>query len=292
MLRSMTGFGAGSATVGGEHVAVEVRSVNHKFCEVRARMPRELGPLEAALVRAVKTRMARGGIDVSVHRGVGSGGDVLPSLDLRLAEEYARAFERLAGSLGLKEPLPATAIFEAEGVMSLRERPPDFAAAESALLGSLGQALDQLTSMREQEGAALVADLEARLATARGLVEEIDRVSGPLLIEQRERLRARVADLLDGAAVDSGRFEQEVALLAERTDIAEELTRLKSHLTQFQKLVAGQEPAGRRMDFLAQELHREATTVGNKSQSAHIAQLVVAHKVETERIREQVQNVE
>jgi uncharacterized protein (TIGR00255 family) len=292
MLRSMTGFGAGSATVGGEHLAVEIRSVNHKFCEVRARLPRELGALEGALVKAVKCKMARGVIEVNVHRGSGSGGDLLPSLDLRLAGEYARAFERLSADLGIQEPLPARAIFEAEGVVSLKERTPDLIAAERALLGSLDQALAQLSAMREQEGAALHADLEGRLATLRELTDEIERAAGPLLVEQRERLRSRVAELLGGAPLDAGRVEQEVALLAERTDIAEELTRLKSHLAQFQQLIAGQEPAGRRLDFLAQELHREATTVGNKSQSAQIAQLVVALKVETERVREQVQNVE
>jgi uncharacterized protein (TIGR00255 family) len=292
MLRSMTGFGAGSATVAGEHLAVEIRSVNHKFCEVRARLPRELGVLEAALVKAVKCKMARGVIEVNVHRGSGSGGDLLPSLDLRLAGEYARAFERLSTDLGIQEPLPARAIFEAEGVVSLKERTPDLGAAERALLGSLDQALAQLSTMREQEGAALHTDLEARLATLRELTDEIERAAGPLLVEQRERLRSRVAELLGGVPLDAGRIEQEVALLAERTDIAEELTRLKSHLAQFEKLIAGQEPAGRRLDFLAQELHREATTVGNKSQSAQIAQLVVALKVETERIREQVQNVE
>ncbi len=292
MLRSMTGFGAGSATVGGEHLAVEIRSVNHKFCEVRARLPRELGTLEAVLVRLVKAKMARGVIEVNVHRGAANGGDLVPNLDLRLAGEYARAFERLAGDLGIQEPLPARAIFEAEGVVSLKERTPDLAAAERALIGSLEQALIQLSAMREQEGLALHTDLQMRLTLLQGITNEIEQAAVPLLIEQRERLRSRVAELLNGAPLEAGRVEQEIALLAERTDITEELTRLKSHLAQFRSLIAGQEPAGRRLDFLSQELHREATTVGNKSQSAQIAQLVVALKVETERIREQVQNVE
>jgi uncharacterized protein (TIGR00255 family) len=292
MLRSMTGFGAGRATFGDEHLAVEIRSVNHKFCEVRARLPRELTVLEAALVKAVKARMARGVIEVTVHRGAGGEGDLVPNLDLRLAAEYARAFERLATDLGIHEPLPARAIFEAEGVVRLQERTPDLPAAEKALVGALHGALAQISTMREHEGQALQSDLEARLATLQTLIDEIAQAAGPLLIEQRDRLRARTAELMGGAQLDPARVAQEVALLAERTDIAEELTRMKSHVVQFRQLIAEEAPTGRRLDFLSQELHREATTVGNKAQSAVIAQLVVSLKAEAERIREQVQNVE
>jgi uncharacterized protein (TIGR00255 family) len=292
MLRSMTGFGAGHATVGAEHLAVEIRSVNHKFCEVRARLPREFSLLEGPLVKAVKGRIARGVVEVTVHRGMGGEGALVPNLDLRLALEYAKAFERLAADLGIREPLPARAIFEAEGVVRLEERAPDLASAEQALTRALEDALGQIAAMREQEGHALQADLESRLLTLQGLVVEIEGLAGPLLIEQRDRLKQRVTELLGGTAVDPSRIAQEVALLAERTDIAEELTRLKSHVQQFHQLIAEKAPIGRRLDFLSQELHREATTVGNKAQSAQIAQLVVALKAEAERIREQVQNVE
>jgi uncharacterized protein (TIGR00255 family) len=292
MLRSMTGFGAGRATFGDEHLAVEIRSVNHKFCEVRARLPRELALLEAALVKAVKSRMARGVIEVTVHRGASGESDLVPNLDLRLAAEYARAFERLAADLGIHEPLPARAIFEAEGVVRLQERAPDLPAAEKALVGALHAALAQISTMREHEGQALQSDLEARLTTLQTLIDEIGQAAGPILIEQRDRLRARTAELMGGAQLDPARVAQEVALLAERTDIAEELTRMKSHVEQFRQLIAEEAPTGRRLDFLSQELHREATTVGNKAQSALIAQLVVALKAEAERIREQVQNVE
>jgi len=287
----MTGFGSGRATVGQEHLAVEVRSVNHKFCEVRARLPRELSTLEPGLMKAVKGRIARGVVEVAVHRGA-QGGDLVPILDLRLAAEYAHSFERLAAELHLHEPLPARAIFEAEGVVRLEERAPDLVAAEQALGQALDAALSQLAAMREQEGHALQADLQARLSTLGRLTEQAERTYGPLLLEQRDRLKARVEELLAGAVLDPARLAQEVALLAEKTDIAEELTRLKSHIAQFQALIASNAPSGRRLDFLSQELHREATTVGNKSQSAEMAQLVVALKAETERIREQVQNVE
>jgi uncharacterized protein (TIGR00255 family) len=292
MLRSMTGFGAGRATVGEEHLAVEIRSVNHKFCEVRARLPREFAALEPALVRTVKGKMARGVIEVSVHRGAGGEGDLVPNLDLRLATQYARAFERLAADLGIQEPLPARAIFEAEGVVRLEERTPDLASAEQALGQALGDALLQISAMREQEGHALQADLEMRLSTLQSTIEEIEKAAGTVLIEQRDRLKARVAELTGGTTVDPARVAQEIALLAERTDVAEELTRMRSHVNQFRQLIAETAPTGRRLDFLSQELHREATTVGNKAQSALIAQLVVSLKAEAERIREQVQNVE
>ena len=164
--------------------------------------------------------------------------------------------------------------------------------ATKAVDQAVGQAIHALTAMREVEGRSLAADLKARLAFVATTVAEIGKLAPRSVDEHRQRLQERVAELTQGIAVDPARLAQEIAFFAERTDIAEELTRLSSHLAQFETLLAAREPTGRKMDFLVQEMHREVNTTGSKSQHPEISTRVVALKAELERVREQVQNVE
>ncbi len=291
MIRSMTGFGSGRGRSGPEEIDVEVRSVNHKFCEVKVRLPRELAALELDAVRSVKERLARGGIDVSARRAPGKA-SLAPRVDLGLAEEYARAFAAVGERLGLPGQVGLSQVLGAEGVVSLEERSVDLAAARGALAAALAQALDSLTAMRESEGQALARDLEARLQAVEQMVARVQELSPRSVEHYRQRLAERVAELARGVAVDPARLAAEVALFADRADVSEELTRLGSHLAQMRILIAGGEPAGRKMAFLVQEMNREVNTVGSKAQSGEIATLVVALKAEIERMREQVQNVE
>jgi uncharacterized protein (TIGR00255 family) len=291
MIRSMTGFGAGHASRDGEEIDVEVRSVNHKFCEVKVRLPRELAALEIEIGRAVKERLARGGVEAAVRRIV-SRGAVVPRIDGALAGEYARAFEDLRQRLGLAGPVPLQAVLDAEGVVSLEERATDLEAARAGVVQALGLALDQLTSMRAREGEALARDIGGRLSTIEAAVAQVEQLAPASVEHHRARLHERVQELSRGFTPDPARLAQEVALLADRLDVAEEITRLRSHLAQMRELMAGGEPAGRKMEFLVQEMHREVNTIGSKSQSADIAPRVVAMKAEIERMREQVQNVE
>ena len=291
MIRSMTGFGSGHGQSGSEEIDVEVRSVNHKFCEVKVRLPRELAALELETVRRVKERLARGGIDVSARRPPGRAG-LTPRVDLGLAEEYARAFGEVGARLGLPGQVALSQVLAAEGVVTLEERSADLGAAREALAAALALALESLGAMRESEGQALARDLEARLQSVEAMVAKVEKLSPRSVEQYRQRLAERVAELARGVAVDPARLAAEVALFADRADVSEELTRLRSHLSQMRALIAGGEPAGRKMDFLVQEMHREVNTVGSKSQSAEIATLVVALKAEIERMREQVQNVE
>ncbi len=286
----MTGFGAGSATFDGEQVSVEVRAVNQKFVDIKARLPRELAALETELVQLIKGKVARGAIDVQVHRRAVQGAPGV-EIDLALAREYARAHAELEATLGLKDAVTARSLFEAEGVGRLVERPAAIDAARRALHEAAGVALAQLVAMREREGESLARDLRSRLDTMNELSRKVSAEAPAALSEHRRRLQARLKELV-AVPLEPGRLEQEVALLADRTDVAEELTRLDSHLEQFAELLARPGPAGRRLDFLSQELHREVTTLGNKSQSASIARLVIELKTEAERIREQVQNIE
>jgi uncharacterized protein (TIGR00255 family) len=291
VIRSMTGFGAGRGATGGEEIDVEVRSVNHKFCEVKARLPRELSLLELDVQRTVKDRLARGGIEVLVRRA-GTAGALAPRVDAALAEAYARAFAEVGARMGLSGGPTLADVVGAEGVVRLEERAVDLEAARAALGRGLVQALDALVAMRAREGEALARDLAARLAAVEGLVARIAELSPRSVEHHRARLEERIAELSRGIPLDPARLAQEVAIFADRTDVAEEITRLGSHLTQARVLLGSDEPAGRKLDFLVQEMHREANTTGSKSQSADISGLVVELKAEIERMREQVQNVE
>ncbi|MCP3057153.1 YicC/YloC family endoribonuclease [Myxococcus fulvus] len=292
MLKSMTGFGAGRARVGDEEVSVELRSLNHKFCEVKARLPRELASLEPLVTKQVKDRLARGSVELLVKRQSSTASGTVPTVDLNLAREYLRTFRELAKELGLSQDVTWSQVANQQGVVRLEEKGVDLEAATPAVTAALDQALGALEKMRLVEGEAIHADLDARMKLLEGWSREVAQLAPRAVQDYQQRLTERVAELARGVAVDPQRLAQEVALFAERTDIAEEVTRLASHLEQFRALMASQEPTGRRMDFLVQEMHREVNTTGSKSQHADISARVVSMKAEVERIREQVQNVE
>lgn len=291
-MRSMTGFGAGTGTAGAESLSVELKSVNHKFCEVKARLPRELNALEAVAQKFVKDRVARGAIDLSVRRSNRPSGGVVPQVDLALAKEYRRAWSELARALELPDTVSLRDIGSQMNVIRLEEPQISLDDATAALDLALKDALAQLTAMREKEGLALQADLRARLTLVAQWVKEIKDLGRRAIETYQARLAERIAELARGVAVDPQRLAQEVAFFAERTDVTEEMTRLESHLKQFAELLAATEPSGRKMDFLVQEMHREVNTTGSKSQHADISARVLQLKAELERIREQVQNVE
>jgi uncharacterized protein (TIGR00255 family) len=291
MIRSMTGFGAGRGGDGPEAMEAEIRSVNHKFCEVKVRLPRELAALELDVVRWVKDRLVRGGIEVSIRRSAARGA-LSPRVDAELAAEYARAFEEVRVRLGLSGAVSLADVLAADGVVTLEERSVDLDSARGAVAEAVAAALSGLLSMRDREGGALARDLEGRLVVVEGIASQLALAAPRTLETYRIRLEERVVELSRGLAPDPVRLATEVALLADRTDVTEELTRLGSHVAQMRALLASGEPAGRKMDFLVQEMHREANTVGSKSQSAEAASAVVALKAEIERMREQVQNVE
>jgi uncharacterized protein (TIGR00255 family) len=288
----MTGFGAGQATVDAEELSVEVRSWNHKFCEVKVRLPRELASLEQGIVKTVKDRLARGSVEVFIkrHRMGESGG--VPAVDIALAREYFAALSTLAAELRLAGEVRMQDIAAQPGVISVKERDIDLAQASKALETSLVQALDRLTEMRELEGQAIEADIGGRLNLIQELAGQVQALGPKVLAEYQQRLSERVAELARGVAIDPQRLAQEIAFFAERSDIAEEITRLFSHLDQFRRLSQTPEPSGRKMEFLVQEMNREVNTAGSKSQHPEISSRVVAMKAELERVREQVQNVE
>jgi uncharacterized protein (TIGR00255 family) len=289
----MTGFGAGRAQAGTETVAAEIRSVNGKFCEVRAHLPRDLAGLDQVVAKIVKARVARGVVDVTVRReGAAGGRNAMPTVDLPFAAAYTKALRELKEELGLAGDVSLHDLVALEGVLAVTEPAPDIGPAADALERALSIALDALEDMRRREGEALARDLQARVSAVEKSAASI-RAAAPQSVEAyRERLAARVAELSRGVPVDPARLAQEVAFFADRIDVAEELTRLGSHLAQMRALIAGDAPAGRRLEFLVQEVNREVNTIGSKSQHAGISAQVVELKAEVERIREQVANVE
>jgi uncharacterized protein (TIGR00255 family) len=292
MLKSMTGFGTGRARAGDEEISVEVRAVNHKHLEVKVRLPRELSTLEPAVLKAVRVRCVRGAVDVAVRRSASTATGAVPTVDQAMARAWREALRTVARAAELADVPTAAQIANQPGVVRMEEPVTELGVAEAALERALTEALEALVAMREREGRALEADLTSRLSRVATLADEVAALAPRMVEAYRARLQERVGELVKGAPVDEARLVQEVALFAERTDVAEEATRLQAHLAAFRGFLASSEPAGRRMDFLVQEMHREVNTTGSKSQSTEVSTRIVELKAELERIREQVQNVE
>lgn len=291
MIRSMTGFGASRFESGAESLTVELRSVNAKFCEVKVRIPRELSALENEVAKAIRGRIQRGSIDAFVRRDNGATHGLVPEVDLHLATAYVHALRSLRDSLGLAGEPSVNDVASFEGVIKLGEGSPDMAQVAEALQQALSSAMTALEEMRAREGVALARDLNARFDTIERGAQKIQKLVPQQVEAARERLQRRIGEL-SGVPIDPARLAQEIALIADRTDVAEELTRLASHLEQARGLIGSTAPAGRKLEFLVQEVNREINTIGSKSQHAAIAALVVEMKAELERVREQVQNVE
>ncbi len=292
MIRSMTGFGRGSAAYEDGAVACEVRSVNHRFCDVKVRAPREFLWTEGLVTAGVRERLARGSVTVSLRweRRPASGVQVV--LDRSLLEAYRTRLQEMAEILGVEARLDPLALATFDGVLVREEVDPDAKGMTRAIRDALGVALDGVIAMRIREGEALAADLRTRLKTLRTQVSEIERIAAGRVEARRDRLQARLDDLLGDATLSSERLAQEVAILADRLDVSEEIERLRAHLDALDGILDEDGPVGRKLDFLVQELGREANTVGSKAQDADLGGAVVALKAEIERVREQVQNVE
>lgn len=288
----MTGFGVGRGRAGGEEFTAEVKAVNHKYVEVKVRLPRELQALEPELQRQVKAVCTRGAVELSLRRTTLTVSGSVPTVDAGMARAWRAALAEVAQVTGLPDTTTAAEVAGQPNVVRLEEPTPDVPAATRAAEAAAAEALLGLVAMRDREGASLAADLTARLERVAQLVRELQSLAPRAVEEYRDRLTVRLAELTGGTGVEPQRLAQELALFAERTDIAEELTRLDSHLSQFRGLLDSPEPAGRKLDFLLQEMNREVNTAGSKIQSAEASTRVVELKAELERIREQVQNVE
>ena len=291
-LRSMTGLGRGTAEHAGLAVTAEVKCVNGRHLELRLRLPRELQGLEPALRAVASSHFQRGQVEVVLR--VPSEGMAAPvvEIDQPAARRYAEAGEQLRAELGLGDSLTVADLLGLPGVARLREAPLDTEAFEGVLRAALEEACRAAADMRAREGESLAVELEGRLSRLEGLVAEIEARAGEVSASLRERLDKRLATLAPRLELDPGRLEQEVVIYADRMDVTEELVRLRSHLGQFRETLEEPGPAGRKLEFLLQELGREVNTIGSKASDVPITRTVVALKSEFEKLREQVLNVE
>jgi uncharacterized protein (TIGR00255 family) len=288
----MTGFGRGREGNSDVEVISEVRSLNHRFLDVSFRLPRIYAGFEPHLRKIVAEYVSRGKVDVSVQR-YGTAGSIMDvTVDYDLAERYYQCLEKLKSTLGLAGEVTVAEMLTLKEIVSPHEREDQIEKELALAEKSLREALDGLNSMRKTEGEATWNDIRARLSAIRELAERIAPLLDQVPAQARARLERRVQELTGGMELNEDRLMQEVALIAERADVTEELTRLQSHVDQF--LAFGREgsPLGRKLEFLLQELHRELNTLGSKSASTDIAAHVVTMKAEVEKIREQTQNLE
>lgn len=288
----MTGFGRGEGETTLGKVFVESRSVNHRYCDINVKLPRRLAPLETRMKELARSHVSRGRIDISVKVDAMGEEKAQLSVDFHLAEQYYRALQSLKETLRLKDKITLELLTGAKDLITAKEEPTDLEPYWQEIVPILKRSFQDMDEMKRSEGKALAKDLHQRLQRIAQQLEDIKGQYSSRLDAYRNRLAERLRSLLSGVEVDSFRFQQEIAILAERTDITEEIVRAESHLAQFATLLEADEPVGRKMDFLLQEIHREVNTVSAKASDAEISQRAVEIKGELEKIREQVQNIE
>ena len=290
----MTGFGRAKQTFGDFEIGFEVKSVNNRFSDVSVRLPRIYSYMEDGVKKLVGSRLSRGKTDVfvSIERISGTSSQIVS--DTALIESYLDAFKNISETFSLKNDVTVSTVSRLPDVFSKRLTEEDEDAMWENVKTVAVQALDAFDAMRSAEGEALYRDLSARITLIEKMADHIASVSPSYLDEYRARLEAKVRELLGDSSLkpDDSRILTEVALMADKLDTQEELTRLASHISQFRNIIKSDQPAGRKLDFLVQEINREINTTGSKCQMLEISKTVIDAKAELEKIREQIQNVE
>mgnify|MGYP002797115174 FL=1 len=292
MVLSMTGYGRAEEVRNGRDIAVELRSVNSRYFEYSCRVPRTCAFLEDPLKRLVAEQVHRGKVELSLSIQNVSAADAVVQINWGLAESYCRALSSLAERLDIRNDITVTALTRFPDVLTQSAAPADPDALWVDVQAVAGQAVTAFLQMRAAEGEKLRADVEARLLTVEELVRQIEQGSAGRVQAYTQRLYARLQELLADRNIEESRVLTEAALFADKTAIDEETVRLHSHVAQYRQILTLDEPIGRKLDFLTQELNREANTIGSKCQDAALTRLVVELKSEIEKIREQIQNIE
>jgi uncharacterized protein (TIGR00255 family) len=293
MIRSMTGFGQANRVFSAYNVQMDLKSVNHKYCEVIVRIPREFLKYEDVLKKTVQQLIKRGRADlyVTIERDAESGRTV--ELNWPLAEAYRSAAEQLRNKFGLDDTLQTTDFLRIPDLMLFKE------AAEASeeemgreLIACALDAANRLLGMREAEGSHLRADTVQRIEAMEAFLIQAEQLAPQIVQDYAVKLHSRIQELLQQPLVDEARLATEVAVFADRSNVDEEITRLQSHFQQCRQLLDSHEPVGRKLDFLVQEMNREVNTIGSKANHSGMTSLVVEMKAELEKMREQIQNIE
>ncbi len=288
----MTGYGRAEQVLNGRQIAVELRSVNARYFEYSSRLPRRCAFLEDRLKKLVAARVSRGKVELGLTVQAVTAQDAVITVNRPLAQGYADAFAELAEAFAIPNDLTAGLLARMPEVLTQAAAPTDEDALWQDVRAVAGKAIDAFVAMRAAEGAKLRADLLTRLDTAEELLGRIERGTEGRVKAYSEKLYARLRELLADRTIDESRLVTEAALFADKTAIDEETVRLHSHIAQYRAILDMDEPIGRKLDFLTQELNRETNTIGSKCQDVDITKLVVELKSEIEKIREQLQNIE
>ena len=291
-LLSMTGYGSAKGSVEGQEITVELKSVNNRYLDCTVKMPRLYAFAEDSVKTHVKAAISRGKVDVFVSAQASQDSGTVVSVNEELARGYRDAVARIAETLGLESGINAFSLARFPDVLTVERRELDKDKAAAALSEITAKAVEEFNAMREREGERLRRDMLGKLETIEGLVSVVEERSPQTVKEYRERLEARLRDILADRSLDEQRVITEAAIFADRTAVDEETVRLRSHIAQFRTMLEEGSPIGRKMDFLVQEFNRESNTIGSKCSDASLAKVVVDLKSEIEKIREQLQNVE
>jgi uncharacterized protein (TIGR00255 family) len=291
----MTGYGRAEAVLGGRKYVVEIKSLNHRYLELSLRIPANLLPLEMEIKKKINEHLIRGKIDITIRRETYSGieGSRLLEVNLPLVKNYYDLLIQLKDLFNLKEDITLDMMAGLKDVfIPLETLEDEITVLWEGLAGVLSNAIAALIDMRQKEGEVLGQDLKARLYLINEHLDEINARAPQIVLEYQKRLVARIRELMDGMVIDESRLSQEVAIMAEKSDITEEIVRFRSHIKQFFEMLKSPEAMGRKVDFLIQEMNREVNTIGSKSNDAEISCHVIEIKSELAKLREQVQNLE
>lgn len=292
MIKSMTGFGRGREVLNGRDITVEIRSVNHRYYEFSARIPRSLSFAEDKLRALLAGKIGRGKVEVSVYITNTTANDEQITVNKQVLSDYVTALRSVQDEFSLMDDLALSHVLRMPDALTVVKTQTDEEQLWADVSAVAQQALERFITMREAEGVKMRDDFLARLKTIEEWVGIIEERSPRLVEEYRTRLFERMKEVLEGKQVDEGRILLEAAIYSEKTAVDEETVRLRSHIAQFRTMLESGEPVGRKLDFLVQEMNRETNTIGSKVQDLEVTHIVVDQKSEIEKIREQVQNIE
>ncbi len=292
MIKSMTGYGRAVETVNGREFTVEIRSVNNRYLDCSVKLPRSVSFAEEAVKQAVKAAVSRGKVDVFISIKSETGDEAKVSLNTAVLEEYLAAMHRMVEEFGVKDDISVSTVSRLPEVFTVEKPQVDEDQLKGDLLGVVNRALGSYNDMRAVEGAALDADLRSRGNTILELVSQVEAGNGKTVADYRTRLENKLKEVLANTAIDESRILTEAAIFADKVAVDEETVRLRSHLKQMNTMLTAGGAMGRKLDFLLQEMNREANTIGSKCTDVNLARIVVDIKAELEKIREQTQNIE
>lgn len=292
MIKSMTGFGRSEQTVDGREISVEIKSVNHRYFEFSCRTPKGLGFLDDKIKSSVLSKISRGKVDVYVSVGADDEKESVVTINHSLAQGYVNALNELARKYNLSGDITVSDVTRYSDIFSVHKASEDEEKLWSEVETVLDDALDKFVAMREIEGVKLYEDISSRAVKILELVSAVEESSPKTVEDYRSRLEEKMKEILQSSAVDEQRILAEAAIYADKVAVDEETVRLRSHFEQLEAVMQSDGAVGRKIDFILQEMNREANTIGSKVQNAELAHIVVDIKAELEKIREQVQNIE